>query len=82
MQFFAVLSYRVDPSFSLVFPLPSSMCAAVVCYLEVFVILHPIQVSKVSLDLYFVNYLPTKIRVPFYFLRKPDFSNLALWHRL
>src|SRR6218665_1697699 len=45
MQFFAVLSYHVDPPFLWSFPLPGSMYVAVVSYLGVSFIL---QVSRVS----------------------------------
>src|SRR6218665_92085 len=48
MQFFAVLSDRVNPSFLLPSPLSGSMFIAVVCYFGVSFVLHPIQMSKVS----------------------------------
>ena len=48
MQFFAVLSYNVDPSFLLSYPLSGSMYIAVVCYFGVSLIFHPVQMSKVS----------------------------------
>src|SRR6218665_1241566 len=50
MQFFAVLSYHVDPSFLLSSPLCGSMYVyvAVVCYFGVSFILHPVQMSNVS----------------------------------
>src|SRR6218665_1296883 len=48
MQFFAVLSYRLDPSFLWSSPFPGCIHVAVVCYLGVSFILHPIQVPKVS----------------------------------
>src|SRR6218665_657060 len=50
MQFFAVLSDHVDPSFLLPSPLSGSMYIAVVglCYFGVSFVLHPIPMSKVS----------------------------------
>ena len=48
MQFFAVLSDHVNPSFLLPSPLSGSMYIAVVCYFGVSFILHLIQMSKVS----------------------------------
>jgi len=48
MQFTAVLSDHVNPSFLLSSPLSDFMYIAVVCYFGVSFILHPIQMSKVS----------------------------------
>ena len=49
MQFTAVLSDHVDPSFLLSSPLSGSTYIAVVCYFGVSFVLHPIQMSKVWL---------------------------------
>src|SRR6218665_579248 len=46
MQFSAVLSDHVNPSFPLSTPLSGSMYIAVVCYFGVSFVLHPIQKSE------------------------------------
>src|SRR6218665_379387 len=46
MQFTAVLSDHVDPSFLLSSPLSGSIYISVVCYFGVSFVLHPIQMSN------------------------------------
>src|SRR6218665_2304538 len=63
MQFFAVLSYHVDPSFLFSSPLSGFMYVAVICYFGVSFIFHPVQMSKVSqpLVLYSTSIIPIMI---------------------